>query len=192
MERYIIRPMRNDDIPRLAEIRPGFISDSVLRVERSGDGLEIGWKLVEIPLVKPFDKGSAYDFDAIEQKNVRHRLSLPISLEEVVVDRENQRIVGVLDLTIEPWRNAAWIWNLMLDVDVRRMGLGRRLVDHSIEWARYRKLRAVMLETQTNNVPACRFYHKMGFQLVGVNDAFYTNFDYQRDEISLFWSYPLA
>lgn len=191
MERFIIRPMRKDDVARLTEIDPSFTSDSVLRVERVGTGIEIGWTLMEISLLQPYDKGRGYDFDPSERKHILERLQLPDSLEEIVIDRETNRIVGMLDITIERWRNAAWVWNLMLDKSARGIGLGRRLVEHSIEWARYRKLRAVMLETQTNNVPACRFYERMGFQLVGINDAHYSNHDYDRDEIALFWSYPL-
>lgn len=191
MERFIIRSMREHDISRLTEIDPSFISPTTLRVQRSGDGYELGWKLLEVPLSKPFHKGGAYDFDSSERRQILSRLQREDSLEEVVIDTYSDRIVGVLDMTTEAWRNAAWIWNLMLDRDVRGMGIGRRLIDHSIEWARYRRLRAVMLETQTNNVPACKFYLHMGFQLVGVNDAFYTNRDYERDEIAIFWSYPL-
>lgn len=191
MDRFLIRPMRMNDVPRLIEIDPSFTSDSVLRVQRSGEGYELAWKLLEVPLSKPFHKGSAYDFDATERSNIQQRLQRPDSLEEVVIDRESGRVVGILDITIEDWRRIAWIWNLMLDRTVRGLGIGRRLVEHSVEWARYRELRAVMLETQTNNVPACKFYLHLGFQLVGVNDAFYTNDDYQRDEIALFWSYSL-
>jgi GNAT superfamily N-acetyltransferase len=191
MQRFIIRPMRLSDIPRLAEIDPTFTSNTTLRVQRTGSGLEAGWKLLEVPLSKPYDKGSGYDFDRTERRNIQSRLEQSDSLEEVVIDRTTECIVGVLDITIESWRNVAWVWNLMLDKNVRGLGIGRQLVAHSIEWARYRKLRAVMLETQTNNVPACKFYERMGFRLVGINDAYYTNADYERDEIAVFWSYPL-
>ncbi len=190
-ERFIIRPMRVADIPRLTEIDPSFSSKTVLRVQRTGGSYEVGWALHEVPLARPFNKGAAYDFDATERRHIQQRLQRDDSLEEVVVDRETERIVGVLDMTVEDWRHVAWVWNLMIDKKARGFGIGRRLVAHSIEWAQYRNLRAVMLETQTNNVPACKFYEHMGFQLVGINDAFYTNNDYQRDEIALFWSYPL-
>ncbi|PJF42403.1 MAG: hypothetical protein CUN55_10110 [Phototrophicales bacterium] len=190
-ERFLIRPMTVEDIPRLTEIRPGFVSDTYLDVEREGDGYLISWRLVEKRLEKPFDKGNAYDFTLDERRNIQHRLLQQESLEEVVIDRHSGRIVGVLDMTIEEWRWVSWIWNIMLDQDVRRQGIGRVLIEHSIAWTKRHKLRAVMLETQTNNVPACKFYAKMGFQLVGLNEVFYTNRDHQRREIALFWSYAL-
>ena len=69
-----IRAMTEDDIPRLVEIRPGFVSDTVLAVEKTGSGIETGWRLVERRLARPFDKGHAYDFDREEQANIRARL----------------------------------------------------------------------------------------------------------------------
>ena len=191
MQRYFIRAMQPEDIPLLADMRPGFQSDTVLKVERSGDGYQVGWSLREVKRTTPYDKGRGYDFNDEEQSNIHNRLRQSDSLEEVVIDHETGQIVGVLDVATEDWRRVAWIWNIMLDQSVRRMGIGRQLIERTISWAKTNKLRAVMLETQTNNVPACKFYAQMGFQLVGINDAFYTNRDYQRQEIALFWSYPL-
>lgn len=189
--RYVIRSMTLDDIQRLTEIRPGFISHTYLDVERSGEGYLVGWRLVEKKLDQPFVKGNAYDFTLDERRSIQERMLQQDSLEEVVEDQQTGRIVGVLDVAVENWRWVAWIWNLMLDEDVRGQGLGRALVERSIVWTKRRKLRAVMLETQTNNVPACKFYARVGFQLVGINETFYTNHDYQRREIALFWSYSL-
>jgi streptothricin acetyltransferase len=191
MQPYFVRAMTPEDIPRLAEIRPGFISDSILRVEKTGDGCQVGWQLTETRRAIPFNKGLNYDFDIFEQQNIAERLARPDSLEEVVIELASGRFVGVLDVATEAWRHVAWIWNIMLDIDVRRQGLGRTLIERTIAWAREHNLRAIMLETQTNNVPACKFYVQMGFQLVGINDQFYTNHDLDREEVALFWSYPL-
>lgn len=190
-ERFSIRPMTTEDVPRLAEMRPGFISETALKVEKIGNGHQVGWRLVEIPLPRPFDKGSGYDFTMSEQENILGRLKQADSLEQVVIDLDTDKIVGVLDAAIEDWRRVLWIWNIMMDVSVRGQGIGRRLIENSIEWAERHRLRAVMLETQTNNVPACKFYAHMGFQLVGINEAFYTNYDIERGEVALFWSYPV-
>ncbi|NDJ86780.1 MAG: GNAT family N-acetyltransferase [Chloroflexi bacterium] len=183
--------MREADIARLIEIRAGFTSQTRLKVEKSGSGYEVGWRLVEVPLETPYDKGEGYDFDDEERRLVMQRLARADSLEEVVIEQATDRLVGMLDVTEESWNEVAWVWNIMMDVSVRQQGLGRELTQRTIAWARQRNLRAVMLETQSNNVPACKFYVRMGFQLVGINEALYTNHDYQRDEIGLFWSYPL-
>ncbi|MGQ9849868.1 MAG: GNAT family N-acetyltransferase [Aggregatilineaceae bacterium] len=186
----IIRPMTEDDIPALAGIRPGFTSDTVLVVERLGSGIEGGWRLVERRLPVPFDKGSAYDFDANEQARIRQRLQRGDGLHLVVEWRG--RIVGVLDVTPEEWNSTAWVWNLMLDQDVRRRGLGRALFWRAVSWARRQGYRALVFETQTNNVPACRFYAAMGCRLDGLRETLYTNNDLARGEVALFWVYPLT
>lgn len=188
---YYIRPLTERDIPKLIEIRPGFKTNVILQVERLGEGYTGGWQLVEVKIDPPYEKGSGYDFDATERENIRGRFAQDNTLLEVVVERDSERVVGVLDVEEREWNSTAWVWNLMLDEDVRSRGLGNRLMQRTVAWAKKRGLRAVMLETQTNNVPACRFYARMGFQLVGINEVLYTNDDVQNNEVAIFWSLPV-
>jgi GNAT superfamily N-acetyltransferase len=190
-DQYIIRPMTGRDIPKLADIRPGFQTDTILRVRKHSSGLHVGWELYEVKLEMPFDKGHGYDFDETERANIRERLAKDNTLMEVAIEPLSNRIVGVLDVERHDWNETAWVWNLMLDYDARRRGLGKRLLDRTIRWTREQGLRAIILETQTNNVPACKFYAAVGFQLVGINEAYYSNHDLQNDEVALFWSYPV-
>lgn len=189
---YVYRKMSLPDIDRLVEIRPGFIAHTVIKVIPHGTEPFMGWTLREEPLDAPFNKGHAYDFDPIERQNIYERYGQPDStLLEVVEDAQTGRLVGVLDVEEEHWRRTAWVWNLMLDVDARGKGIGRQLVDHTITWAKQHRLRAILLETQSNNTPACHFYARMGFKLIGVNTLFYTNHDLEKNEVALFWGYPL-
>lgn len=185
-----IRPLTEADIPRLAEIRPGFVSTTALRVERLGQGLEAGWRLVEYPLPQPFDKGHAYDFDANEQAAIRRRVRHGDGLHLVVEWRG--RIAGLLEVTPQEWNNTAWVWNLMLDQAIRRQGIGRELFARAITWARQAGYRALVFETQTNNVPACKFYLTLGCRLDGLRETLYHNDDLARGEVALFWAYPLV
>lgn len=189
---YIYRKMTLPDIDRLVEIRPTFTARTVIKVSQQGTPPSLSWTLREELLDVPFNKGNDYDFTPSERRSIRERyLQKETTLLEVVEDSETHKLVGVLDVAEENWRKTAWVWNLMLDMDVRGQGIGRRLVEHTINWAKMRHLRAVLLETQTNNTPACHFYAKMGFQLVGVNTLFYTNHDVEANEVALFWGYPL-
>ncbi len=191
MSNYFIRPMYPEDIEALADIRPGFETDTILKVEPLGQGLEQGWRLVETKLSTPFQKGAGYDFTPEERQSIAARLTQTDTLMEVAIEKKTGNIVGVLDVEEETWRNTAWIWNIMLDVEARGQGIGREMLNHIIRWGRRRGLRAILLETQSNNVPACKFYLRMGFQLVGINTMFYTNQDLERDEVALFWGFPL-
>lgn len=184
-----IRPMTAGDIPRLAEIRPGFVSPTVLDVARIGSGIESGWRLVERVLDTPYDKGDAYDFDRTEQRNIRRRFERGDGLHLVV---ESQgRLAGVLDIAPEEWNSTAWVWNLMLDRAIRRQGVGRALFDRAVAWARRMGYRALVFETQTNNVPACKFYAALGCQLDGIRTTLYSNADIARGEVAVFWVYMI-
>ncbi len=186
----LIRSLTEADIPRLAEIRPGFVSGTALRVECLGSGLEAGWRLVECPLPEPFDKGHAYDFDANEQAAIRRRLRRGNGLYLVVEWRG--RIAGLLEVTPQEWNSTAWVWNLMLDRAIRRQGIGRELFARAVNWARQQGYRALVFETQTNNVPACKFYLALGCRLDGLRETLYHNDDLARGEVALFWTYPLV
>ena len=188
---FAIRSLLLPEVPRLAEIKPDFIAYTTIQVEKIGLPPYQSWKLNEIPLKKPFQKGQGYDFDLNEQANIRQRLSQKNTLIEVVENTESQRLVGILDIEEEKWRQTAWVWNIMLDKSVQKHGLGRQLMERAITWSRKRQLRAVMLETQSNNTPACQFYAHMGFKLIGINDIFYTNQDISRGEVALFWAFTL-
>ena len=188
---FTIRPLTEKDIPRLTEIRPGFTANTVIRVARVGTPPLTTWTLHEEPLAVPFHKGSSYDFDEIEQANIRTRWQQDNTLIEVAEHRLTGQIVGILDIEEEGWRSTVWVWNVMLDISVRGQGLGRHLMQRAMDWGRRRKLRAVLLETQSNNTPACHFYAHLGFKLVGVNDMFYTNDDLALNEVALFWGYSL-
>ncbi len=185
-----IRPMTAADIPRLAEIRPGFVSDTVLVVERLGSGITSGWRLVERPLDTPFDKGTAYDFDSGEQRLTRGRFERRDGLHRVV--ECNGRIMGVLDATPQEWNDTVWVWNIMLDHSIRRRGVGRKLFAQAVAWARGLGYRALVFETQTNNVPACKFYAAQGCELDGLRMTLYHNDDMARGEVAIFWVYKIS
>jgi ribosomal protein S18 acetylase RimI-like enzyme len=184
-----VRPLTADDIANLPQIRPTYRSPSILAVERSGEGVEVGWRLVERTLPEPFDKGPVYDFSAHEQEEIRERLSRPEDTYQRVAEHGG-RLVALLEAEIHYWNNTVWLWNLMIDLAYRRQGLGRRLWRRAVDFAREAEVRAIMLETQNTNVAACRFYARMGCHLVGLNEAYYTN-DGTASEVALFWLYPL-
>jgi streptothricin acetyltransferase len=145
---------------------------------------------VERELAQPFDKGHGYDFDALEQGNILRRFQRADGLH-LVVEHEG-RLAGILDVVPETWNHTAWIWNIMLDCDIRGQGIGRELFHRAITWARQQGYRALTIETQTNNVPACKFYARVGCELEGIRDAYYTNEDIERGEVALFWIYRLV
>lgn len=90
-------------------------------------------------------------------------------------------------LVHENWNRLAIIWDIAVNPPFRRRGVGRRLIEHAIAWARARGLPGVMLETQQINVAACRLYEQCGFVLGGMDAYLYRGVMPGTNEIALFW-----
>ncbi len=190
-----IRPLTLEDIPNLPEIRPTYRADTILSLERSGSGYLVSWRLSERRLAQPFDKGGLYDFTPEAQAGIRERLKRGTAAYQRVAVLNGTRRVGLLDMTWQAWNETAFIWNLMVDLDFRRQGIGRRLWHLAVRAARAWNARAITLETQQTNIDACRFYARMGCRLVGLDEGMYANPTESPDapitEFALFWAYPL-
>lgn len=86
------------------------------------------------------------------------------------------------------WNRYAFIEDICVSRNSRGQGVGSSLIRRAIEWAKLNGLNGLALETQDNNVLACRFYAKCGFSIGGVNTMFYKNFSKPYcDETAVFW-----
>ena len=85
------------------------------------------------------------------------------------------------------WNNYAYIEDIAVDVKYRRMGVGRQLMSQARLWAQEHTLAGIMLETQDNNVSACKFYESCGFRLRGFDTYLYKGLNRDIDEVALFW-----
>lgn len=93
--------------------------------------------------------------------------------------------VAVIETWAEEWSNRLRVTELWVAEGYRRMGLGRRLMEKAKEQAVREKRRAVILETQSCNVPAIAFYLAQGFELIGFDKCCYSNDDAARKEVRL-------
>src|SRR5258708_31162976 len=167
-----LRPLREEYIANLPTIQPNYRSDSVLVVTHLGE--MDGWRLIEQTPPVPFDNEDGYDFDEQTQAQIRLRLAHPELTYQRVAEQDG-RLIALLDVELQNWNDTVFVWNLMIDRDHRRQGLGRRLWHRALEYARDMDVRALMIETQNTNVGACKFYASMGCRLVGLNEAYYAN-----------------
>jgi len=186
----VIRPLALADVPRLSEIDAEFESDRFLDVEKTVNGLEVSWQIVERPLDPPF-RSTDYGLSRQQREEVSVRLRERDGLYLAAEDTRTGKLMALLDVERERWRDTATVWNILIDRGYRRKGVGRELMQHAIAWARAQGLRGIMLETQTNNLAACRFYYAMGFKLCGLDDHFYSNGDIDVQEVAIFWWYEL-
>ena len=186
----LIRELTLEDVSRLREINSRFTSDSVLQVEKVGEGPEVSWRLCEVPLASPFDKGHGYDITDQELTALSEFVKQGQGL--FLVAEAAGRLVAFLEVRPQEWNHTAFVWSVLVGWDYRRRGLGRRLLERAIAWARAKGYRALCLETQSNNINACRFYRHTGFRLTGIRDDLYSNDDLAKSEVAIFWSYLLS
>ncbi len=78
----------------------------------------------------------------------------------------------------------AALWDLRVDTGSRRAGIGTLLFRAAEQWARERECSQLKIETQNINVPACRFYVRMGCTLGGINRYTYPE---HPEEVQLLW-----
>lgn len=84
------------------------------------------------------------------------------------------------------WNRYAFIEDISVAKSARGQGVGTGLIQKAIEWAKNANLHGLALETQDNNLWACRFYAKCGFVIGAVNTMLYRNFG-NHDEVAVFW-----
>jgi len=90
-------------------------------------------------------------------------------------------------IKLVPWWNKfSYVEELVVDTEFRGKGVGRALMSRAIEWAKQQNFPGLTLETQDNNVQACKFYEKCGFILGGFDLYAYKNLD-NASEIALYW-----
>ena len=73
----------------------------------------------------------------------------------------------------------------------RRAGVGSALMERAVEEARAAGTRSLVLETQSCNAPAIRFYRKNGFALIGFDLTAYSETDVEKREVRLEFARPV-
>ena len=85
------------------------------------------------------------------------------------------------------WNGYAYINDIAVDARCRRLGIGRRLIDRAVEWAKSKGLPGLMLETQNINVGACLLYAGCGFHIGGFDNDLYKVTDPGTSEVAIYW-----
>lgn len=95
--------------------------------------------------------------------------------------------VGQIVLRRE-WNLYAFVEDICVAQTARSQGVGTTLIQKATEWAKESGLKGLSLETQDNNLKACRFYAKCGFKIGAVNTMLYKNFEKPwSDEVAILW-----
>ncbi len=170
-----IRPALSTDFDELIKINLSNRTEYVWQMDRiiEEGQITIGFREVRLPRAIQVEVPRATDslHKAAEHSN------------GMLVAVFNGTPVAFINLDDSLVPNGVWIKDLAVLEQHRRQGIGSALLLAAQEWAIQRRLRKVILETQSKNYPAIRMAVKMGFELSGYNDQYYANQD-----IALFFS----
>jgi ribosomal protein S18 acetylase RimI-like enzyme len=169
-----IRTARLDDAQALSRADFSF----VIAKEARGPFVD---SLGEITPVAPYTK--TYGFDEVEfARHVRKT-----DLFAIVADLgERGEPVGYALAAVD-WSGFAVVDDIAVDRAYRGLGTASALMDAVRLWASERRLGGVRLETQSNNLAACRFYERYGFALGGYDRHLYGALHPGTREVALFW-----
>jgi GNAT superfamily N-acetyltransferase len=81
----------------------------------------------------------------------------------------------------------AVLWDIRVHPEYRRQGIGTQLFGYAADWAQRNGFGQLGVETQSVNVPACRFYAGQGCELGAIHRFGYAGRPDVADEAMLLW-----
>ncbi len=143
------------------------------------------------------DDGISYTVEPVKPYKKRYEDNL-INPDEYINNSERQIFFALFDnnfagqiILRRNWNQYAYVEDICVDVQYRKMHIGERLISTAIKWAKEKELAGIVLETQNNNVTACKFYESCDFEIGGFDKYLYKGIDADTDEIAIYWYYFL-
>jgi len=91
----------------------------------------------------------------------------------VFVAEMNGRVVGFAIMMYRDWFDIAYFDYIQVKIDQINKGVGHRLMEKCINWAREKGARIIYTETGKNNERAIKFYQRHGFKITGYIPDYY-------------------
>ncbi|MET0283747.1 MAG: GNAT family N-acetyltransferase [Polyangiales bacterium] len=153
-------------------------------VEQGLSGIALRERTVAMPWRK--------DYDAVDQGPRGWSARFRVQRWTVLLAREGTQLTGAASVMhdspdiqmLDGRSDLALLWDLRVAPAWRGRGVGAALFEAAASHARERGCRQLKVETQNINLPACRFYQRMGCRLGGVQRHAYALFP---DEAQLLW-----
>ncbi|HET6442946.1 MAG TPA: GNAT family N-acetyltransferase [candidate division Zixibacteria bacterium] len=170
--------LNSEDLHRLVT---GYTSDAKYQISKTESDREfaLAQDLVSLPQLyrKRFDHLNAETLE-----HYQHVAAFGFSFGAYAAEQ----CVGIALAEPRFWNRSLWVWELDVAETYRRRGVGWQLVNALAEKARVAGLRTLVCETQNTNMPAIRFYRRVGFQIEGIDLSYYSNDNFPDGEIALF------
>lgn len=135
--------------------------------------------LIERPVDPPYVK----NYDALDGGPLSWPRRFDLGGWQLFGARGDGQLVGGAAVILDPGDQAI-LWDIRVSPGSRRRGVGAALFEAATQWACDRGCRRFGVETQSNNVPACRFYQRQGCTLAEVERRAYPELP---EEVKLVW-----
>lgn len=183
-----IHEITAQELEEYAAIPSCFTVRSELQTILLQDGLG-GILLHEVSVLKPYIK----DYDTKDELPTDWARIFDVSRWGFFLARSGDRTVGAAAVAfstpgvnmLENRHDLSVLWDLRVRPEAR--GTGIALFRQAAEWSRRHGCRQMKIETQNINVPACRFYQKMGARLGEIHRFGYAGIPETAHEIMLCW-----
>lgn len=175
-----IRPLANLDISRFHELGAGYVSSAIYQVSKNESDTQTIISMHLKQLDTPYNK----HWNPDSETDTRYRRVIDQGLSLGAYDEE--RLIGIAIAEKQAWNRTLWVWEFHIAADYRGRGLGRQLMDSLAEVGKKVGCRVMVCETQNTNVPAIRFYRRVGFEVGGIDLSYYTNKDMTDFEVAVF------
>ena len=176
----LIRELEVDDLDNLPEIDDSFIVNSRLIFSLSKVNKQIEYTVEDVPSYEKSYLQDQYD----DELAYAEYINKPEQVIYIAILHD--QIIGVMVLK-KNWNHYAYIEDIKVDKKYRSLGVGGRLIKQATQWAKESNMLGIMLETQNNNVAACRFYEKCGFVIGGLDFLVYKGRHEESDEVAMYW-----
>ncbi|MGG0731589.1 GNAT family N-acetyltransferase [Bacillus paramycoides] len=172
-----IKRFTKEDLNYSFTIDDQFKVDSLLLLMATEHSIQYSVRKV-LPYEKMYSEGQGDLLDL--QKYLNH----PDQAIFLAIDLDD--IVGMV-IVRRNWNEFAYVEDIKVDQKYRRHGIGRLLMDKVKKWSQDNDLAGIMLETQNNNINACKFYERYGFIIGGFDKFVYKGINHLTEEVAIYW-----
>ncbi len=169
MSSFEIRPAVANDLPRLMALDHSCQSDYVWQLELRRESNQVVANFREVRLPRSVDVAYPRDpFSLADEWTKR---------DAVFVALYEGEPVGYICVTEEHAATIAWVTDIIVAPERRRLGAGSALLTAAQAWASERGVRRLVVEMQSKNQACIRLTQKFGYEFCGYNDQYYPTQD---------------
>jgi ribosomal protein S18 acetylase RimI-like enzyme len=180
MTRLTIQPLTQLNVAQLWKLVRGYTTTEKYIVTKQEAEQSVSFNLELQTLKQPYQRNWPPETEM--EDHYRSILDQGLSLGLY----HAEEWVGMAIAEKRDWNRSLWVWEFHIHPDFQGQGWGRKLMEALAQLAIQADCRVMVCETQNTNVPAIRFYRKLGFEVGAVDLSYYTNQDTTDFEVAIF------